>query len=164
MAILKTSQRWYSSLLLIPKSYTNNNTANIYKGIDRCQHLYYSDVYALSHNVFTTILWFRYSFFFNLRIIALQYCVGFCHITTWISNRLHMSSPSQTSLTSTPLGYHTVPGWAPGATQQLPPAIYFTHGKLHVSVILPQFAPPSPSPICVHKSVLCFWFLGQPCS
>ena len=25
-------------------------------------------------------------FFFNWRIIALQYCVGFCHILTWISH------------------------------------------------------------------------------
>ena len=26
-------------------------------------------------------------FIFNRRIIALQYCVGFCHIATWISHR-----------------------------------------------------------------------------
>lgn len=28
-------------ITLTPKGYTNNNTANIYKGIDRCQYLYY---------------------------------------------------------------------------------------------------------------------------
>ena len=32
-------------------------------------------------------------FFFNWRIIALQYCVGFCHITAWISHKYTESLP-----------------------------------------------------------------------
>ena len=33
------------------------------------------------------ILFKNFLFIFNWRIIALQYCVGFCHISTWISHR-----------------------------------------------------------------------------
>ena len=37
-------------------------------------------------------------FTFNLRIIVLQYCVGFCHISAWISHRSTYGLPSWTSL------------------------------------------------------------------
>ena len=38
----------------------------------------------------------------------------------------------------------------------LPPGNYFKHGGVHVSVLLSQFIPPSPSPAsCVHQSILC---------
>ena len=37
---------------------------------------------------------------FNWRIIALQYCIGFCHTATWISHRYAMSPPSWTSFPS----------------------------------------------------------------
>ena len=60
-------------------------------------------------------------FIFNWRIIALQYCVGFCHISTWISHRdtigIRMSPPSWNYLPSPaptlPLGCHRAPIWAP---------------------------------------------------
>ena len=56
-------------------------------------------------------------FFFNCRITALQYCVGFCHTSTWISHKYmdqpHIYTyvpPSWSSLPSptpfTPLGCH----------------------------------------------------------
>ena len=47
---------------------------------------------------------FIYLLIFKWRIIALQYYVGFCHISTWISHRcIYMSPPSRTSLSpSTP--------------------------------------------------------------
>ena len=38
---------------------------------------------------------FFLKFIFNWRIIALQYCVGFCHILTWISHPSHPSGSSQ---------------------------------------------------------------------
>ena len=38
--------------------------------------------------------------FFYWRIIALQYCAGFCHTSTWISTGIHMSPPSWPSLSS----------------------------------------------------------------
>ena len=37
-------------------------------------------------------------FIFNWRIIALQYCIGFCHTSTWISHKYNMSPSSWTSL------------------------------------------------------------------
>ena len=38
--------------------------------------------------------------FFKWRIIALQYCVGFCHILTWISHRSICPLPPETLLPS----------------------------------------------------------------
>ena len=46
-------------------------------------------------NLFIHIVNFFFKFIFNWRIIALQYCVGCCHILTWISHKL-MSPPSWT--------------------------------------------------------------------
>ena len=34
------------------------------------------------------------------------------------------------------------------------PQLYFTHGRVHMSTLLSQFIPPSPSLPCVHKSIL----------
>ena len=51
---------------------------------------------------------FHIFFFFNWGIIALQYCVGFCHTSTWLSHRypyVHTFPPSWTPLTS-PFSYH----------------------------------------------------------
>ena len=52
-----------------------------------------------------TLLWSSLIFFFNLfifnwRIIALQYCVGFCHPSTWISHR-YIYVPSLLNLPAT---------------------------------------------------------------
>ena len=65
---------------------------------------------------------FYFLFIFNWRIIALQYCVSFCHISTWISHR-HTYVPLHTyvlhtyiclsshfPLHPTPLGCHRAPG------------------------------------------------------
>ena len=62
------------------------------------------------------------SFFFNWRKIALQCCVGFCHMTVQISHN-YTYIPSLLSLPPlphpTPLGHHRVPGWAPCIILQL---------------------------------------------
>ena len=54
--------------------------------------------------------------FFNWRKIALQCCVGFCHMTVGISHN-YTCIRSLLSLAPlphpTPLGYHRVTGWAP---------------------------------------------------
>ena len=43
-------------------------------------------------------------FFFNQRIVALQYCVGFCHTATWISHRYtYVPSLSDLPPTSHPI-------------------------------------------------------------
>ena len=46
---------------------------------------------------------------FNWKIIALQYCVGFCHISIGISHR-YIYVPSLLNRPPTPLGCHRVPG------------------------------------------------------
>ena len=58
-----------------------------------------------------------YSYFFNWRVIALQYCVGFCCATAWISYMVHIFPPSCASRPPpdphpTPLGRHRALGWA----------------------------------------------------
>ena len=39
------------------------------------------------HSLFIFFFVFFFLFIFNQRIIALQYCVGICHISTWINHR-----------------------------------------------------------------------------
>ena len=64
------------------------------------------------------VLFFHFEFvcffFFNWRIIAVQYCVGFFHTTPWISHRhTYVSSLLNLPTTShhpTSLGYHTALG------------------------------------------------------
>ena len=56
-------------------------------------------------------------FICNWRITVLQYSVGFCHISTWISHR-YMCPPPLERLSplpphSTPLCCHRALGWAP---------------------------------------------------
>ena len=52
-------------------------------------------------------------YIFNWRIIVLQYCTGFCHTSTWISQR-YTYVPSHLNLPPTsyptPLGCHRAPG------------------------------------------------------
>ena len=47
---------------------------------------------------------FLFSFIFNWKIIAVQYCVGFCHTSSWISHRYtHVPSLLKLSPTSQPI-------------------------------------------------------------
>ena len=52
------------------------------------------------HKCFFFFLFFKICFFFNWRLTALQYCIGFCHISTWISHR-YMYVPSLLNLPHT---------------------------------------------------------------
>ena len=66
---------------------------------------------------------------FNWRLIALQYCVGLCHTSTWISHR-HTCIPSLLNPSPTPshpsrLSRHT--GLSSLLTQQIPTG-YLFHG------------------------------------
>ena len=61
--------------------------------------------------------------------------------------------PSLSSLPPTPPptpvsppGHHRAPGWAPVLYGSCPLAIYFTHGNVHISMLLSQSALPSASP------------------
>ena len=66
------------------------------------------------------ITWSSFMFYFcpfmfiSWRLITLQYCSGFCHTLTWISNGftciLHPDPPSHLSLRPIPLGLPSVPG------------------------------------------------------
>ena len=53
---------------------------------------------------------FKKLFIFNWRIIAFQYCVGFCHMSTWISHRHTYEPPFHLPPYPTPLGCHRALG------------------------------------------------------
>ena len=84
-------------------------------------------------------------FIFNWRIIALQFCVAFCHTSTWISHR-YTHVASLLNLPPTFQGCHRGLGWAPMSYSKFPLAIYFIYGKVYVSMLLSQFVPPFLSP------------------
>ena len=107
-------------------------------------------------------------YFFNWRIIALQYCDDFCPTSAWISHR-YTYVPSLLNLS--PTSHHILPLWVvrehpvelPASYSKLPVAIY-----LHVLIgmLVSQLiyslcyslnsSHPLLSPLC-HKSVLCVW-------
>ena len=113
---------------------------------------------VLSNHLLTLLLFF---FFFNWRIVALQYCVGCCHISTWISRRytyvpsLFNFPPTSHSIPS----FYVVTGpsfWVPWVMQKISPGwlsilhvvVYtFPCYSLHLSHCLIP-------PLHVHKSVL----------
>ena len=70
-----------------------------------------------------------FKFIFNWRITALQCCVGFCHMTTWISHQ-YTYVPSFLNLPpncphSIPPGCQRALCWAPCVIQQLPTSYLF---------------------------------------
>ena len=99
-------------------------------------------------------------FIFDQRITALQYCIGFCHTSTWISHRYNMSPPSEPPSHSTPppphptpLGYHTVPVELPVSNNKFPLAVCFPFGNVCFHAAL-SIHPTLHFSHCVHKSVL----------
>ena len=66
-----------------------------------------------NHNSFQQSPFYFLNLFFNWKITALQYCVGFCHIWTWISHRYTYVPASWTSLSP--------------STQSLPPQVVTEH-------------------------------------
>ena len=90
-------------------------------------------------------------FLFNWRVIPLNCCVGFCCRTAQISHK-YTDMPSLLRLSP------TLPNSAPlqvirecqagtPASSSFPPTSYFIHGGVYTSVLVFQFAPPSPDPI-----------------
>ena len=99
--------------------------------------------------------WVFFSFcFFNWRIIALQYCVGLYHTSTWISHRYtyvpSLLNPSHPSPHRTPLGVTEQWVELPVSQGKFPLAIYFTYGKMYtfphsfLSSTHPLFSPLCP--------------------
>ena len=116
--ILKTISQCMICILL-------QNTWNYYKNRD-----FYMNIWVFP-------LFFNY-FVFNWRINDLQYCVSFCHTSTWISHRCPLPPTSHLSR------------WSPGLSSlssysKFPLAIYFTYGNIYISILVSQFVPPSPS-------------------
>ena len=96
-------------------------------------------------------------YFLNLTIIALKCCVSFCSIVMWISYMYTYIL----SLFSVPPSHPYHPSRSTEKQADLlvwyrsfPLAICFTHGAVYMATPLFQFIPPSPSPSCVHKSIL----------
>ena len=77
-------------------------------------------VYCLQfQHIRLIFFYFFFEFIFNWRMIALQYCVGFCH-TRWIIHKYTyvpslLNLPLPPPFHPTPLGCHRAPGWAPCA-------------------------------------------------
>ena len=88
-------------------------------------------------------------FFFNWRLVTLQYCSGFCHTLTWISPgctrvlhpepRSHLPPhPSGSSQCTSPE--------CPVSCSKPGLVICFTLDNIHVSMLFSQIIPPLPSP------------------
>ena len=86
---------------------------------------------------------FLYPLFFNWRIIALKSCVGFSHISALISHRYtyvpSILNPFPPPTPSHSLGCHQHWVELPLSHSKFPPAIYFTHGSIYVSMLLQTY-------------------------
>ena len=87
---------------------------------------------------------FFHLFIFSWRIIALQYCVGFWNVSTWTSHRHCVSPTHWTSLL--PSLSQSARFELHASYSKIPLAIYFTHGTIHVSMLVSPFISLSPFP------------------
>ena len=86
-------------------------------------------------------------FIFSWRIIALQYCVGFCQTSTWFSHRFTyvpflLKLPPQ----PTHLGCFNALVWSHIANSHWLSVLHMVMYMLYVSMLLPPSIPPSLSP------------------
>ena len=100
---------------------------------------------TLKHQVSTFFFFQLKEKLFNWRITTLQYYVGFCHTSTWITHR-YTYVPSLSPHLSPPLSQRT----SFVSYREFPLAIYFTHLCFRVN----SFNSSLLFPYCVHKSVL----------
>ena len=97
----------------------------------------------ISHSDFLKLVYFNY------RLIALQYCGGFCHTSTWISHGCACVSPPWTRLPPPsrphPSGLSQNTGFeCPASCIELALGMYFTYGNIHVSMLFYSFLFSSP--------------------
>ena len=93
------------------------------------------------------LLVFVIKFVFNWRIIALQYCVHFCQISTRISHRYTyvpslLNLPPNTDPFPLLLGCHRALFELPESHSKFPLAIYFIFCNVYVSVLCSPYIPP----------------------
>ena len=88
---------------MILKGKNNLSVAFILKGLKRENITFYFSFLSFFFWCICLSFFFKNLFIFNWRIIVLQYCVGFCHISTRISHR-YIYIPSILNLPPTP--YH----------------------------------------------------------
>ena len=93
--------------------------------------------------------YFFLKFIFNWRIIASQWCVGFCCTTRWIS---YMSTYIPSLMRLPPI--HPIPpasqssqhpAGLPVLYSNLSLAIYLTHGSVYMLLLVSPFGSPPPS-------------------
>ena len=97
---------------------------------------------------------------FNWRIIALQYCVDLCCISTCIS-QMYTYVPSLPS--STPSHPSQSTGFElPVSSPKSPLAIYFAYGNAHVSKLLSPFSSPGLNSLCPQVCSLCLHLHCRP--
>ena len=109
-----------------------------------------------------------YSFILNWGILALQYCVDFCHTSTWISHRyyvcpLPLDLPSYPLPYPIPLGYHR----APDLSSLHQTVNFHWYLILHMIMYMFQFyslslSHPLLPPLCPQVSSLCLCLLCCP--
>ena len=107
--------------------------------------IYFLMIRKGKESTFLTVSCLEYNFFW--RIIALQYYVGFCHASTWISHRYtyvpSLLNPPPISHPSKVVTEHWVE--LPVSHKKSPLAIYLKYSFVHVSILFNQFVLPSPS-------------------
>ena len=98
---------------------------------------------------FSDFLKFKF-IYFNLRLITLQYCIGFAIHQHESATVVHMFPNLNTPPTSLPVpSLSVIPVHQPQASVScIEPglAIHFLYDIIHVSMLFSQIIPPSPSP------------------
>ena len=105
-------------------------------------------------------------FFFNWRIIALQYCVCFCCITrigymyTYVPSLLNLPYISNLLPLLQVITEHQAE--LPVLYGSFPQASYSAHGSVYEPVLFFQFVPPSSSLMCPQVHSLCPCLYSSP--
>ena len=96
--------------------------------------------YCCYEHGYVNILILFFKSIFNWRIIGLQYCIGFCHTSAWISHR-HTYVPSLLNLP--PTAHLILPSRLsehqfelPEYYSHFPLAIYFTYSSVYTSILI----------------------------
>ena len=123
-------------------------------------------IYVHSVEILQVIIFKKNHLCINWKVVALQYCDGFCHQPHELAMGKHVSPswfPLPPHCPPHPLGVaeHGHFGF-PASNIKLPLAIYFTFGDVHVSMLFSQIVPPSPSPLCPKVCSLCLCLLFCP--